>query len=983
MWTHLEPHSAKLEQVFEPLHAKAAQYDHAWSIAELRLSEDDVTWLRSWFGCLTPESTENWTKSVMLAKYEDDACVTYRQMFGSLFICAGAEVCREESREDSVWPAIRSIFPESNALRHELFLSNGQPSPLIKDAIADAVRILNLRNAMDIEGAQQWFVTIKLQFGFTYRGAKNRLAEWLVSLGRPHAVHYLNGESEFSELASESFQSMWRALTQYRRGLIEETEARNTLQRNPWVKAHWIDDLLKEAKAKIATLGTRERHEEETETYEEEVSEEELCPIVGIALEWIPNTAPRFRFQLDRQAIEDEVVGADLGDFLDFCIDGRRLCRWLCQRDGSWAGVDHIYAEPNKYSEQPNLNPRTLVVQSSSGESLLEWDFADSGLSEDVLVFDLERERMVKAGLERLEPNRRYAIVCDRKCELRGSNTVETFERNGISRKAIRLALPLNENLSIVYEDFVLWQPVKAESDQLPRIPLSLTTPEGTTLSLHDRSKLFLEGLPEDAKSVKLLIYRKTYDVEQDDSRWRTLKDVTITPELAARQRWVRVYFSSGNRKYKEKPRLAFSLLGAAMLRHQQNDNAEKVSFEVLKQGDQLNCSEGTTYLRIWTLDHDKGASVFESDCQVGRLKYQKIRLRDIPGHGGELQVMSQGERHSLGIACLDTGCVRDYLPPLLSSSDAQLFLLSDKDPAEVGDNGFALYVWFVDKKGKARLRRLPDSSVQPSSSDRVWKIRDSCNPMAVALTWKGAWLGAWWGLERICDYVNERTDLPEHDFAIMKWLCVPVLQSTLSPSLAKAILQAPSRFIKTWLNDSGLPDGLKPHAHILGIDSVVRHFLWNDFPPGYAKDTIDIITQRDGGLHQIDSHIGYLQELSDISPVLLWKGMEKVLRLDCNTIRDLLRMFARAEVGLPSDADRQQMLFRLQGLEKRTSSATGISQERLKEIIYNCFRLMYEKRWRPLEEDRVDLLRLGQTISGRKYLSVRMGLYWLDLAKV
>ncbi|MCK4394926.1 hypothetical protein KAX17_18670, partial [Candidatus Bipolaricaulota bacterium] len=727
MWTHLEPHSAKLEQVFEPLHAKAAQYDHAWSIAELRLSEDDVTWLRSWFGCLTPERTGNWINSVMLAKYEDDACVTYRQMFGSLFICAGAEVCREESREDSVWPAIRSILPESHALRHELFLSNGQPSPLTKDAIADAVRILNLRNAMDIEGTQQWFVTIKLQFGFTYRGAKNRLAEWLVSLGRPHAVQYLNGESEFSELASESFKSLWRVLTQYRRGLIEETEVRTTLQRNSWVKAHWIDDLLKEAKAKIATLGTRERHEEEAETYEEEVSEEELCPIVGIALEWIPNTAPRFRFQLDRQAIEDEVVGADLGE-LDFYVDGRRLCRWLCQRDGSWAGVDHIYAEPNKYSEQPNLNPRTLVVQSSSGESLLEWDFADSGLSEDVLVFDLERERMVKAGLERLEPNRRYAIVCDRKCELRGSTTVETFERNGISRKAIRLALPLNENLSIYYKDFVLWQPVKAESEQLPRFPLSLTTPEGKTFSLHDRSKLFLEGLPEDAKSVKLLIYKKTYAVEQHDSRWLTLKDVTITPELVARQRRVLVYFSSGDRECKEKPRLALNLLGAAMLRHQQNDNAEKVSFEVLKQGDQLNCSEGTTYLRIWTLDHDKGASVFESDCQVGRLKYQKIRLRDVPGHGGELQVMNQGGRHGLGIACLNTGCVRDYLPPMLGSSDARLFLLSDRDPAEVGDNGFALYGCFVGKKGKARLRRLPDSSVQLSSSDRVWKIRDSCD---------------------------------------------------------------------------------------------------------------------------------------------------------------------------------------------------------------------------------------------------------------
>ncbi|MFQ5885424.1 MAG: hypothetical protein ACE5IO_10040, partial [Thermoplasmata archaeon] len=452
----------------------------------------------------------------MLAKPEGDAFVTYRQMFGSLLICAGTEVCREERNEDSVWPAIRKILPESHALRQKLFLANGQPTSLTRDIIEDAVRALNLRHVMDIEGTQQWFVTIKLQFGFTYRGAKNRLAEWLVNIGRPVAVRYLlNEESEFPELTSESFQSLWRALTQYRRGLIEEVEVRATLQRNPWIKAHWINDLLEEAKARIATLGTGEWKAEETGMYEEEVSEEELCPIAGIALEWSQGTAPRLRFQLDRQAIEDEVAGTDVKE-LDFYVDSKKLSRWLRQRDGSWAGDEYIHAEPDKSKQQPNLSPHTLVVRSISGETLVEWDIAESGLSEEVLVFDLERERIVKAGSERLEPNRKYAIICDRESELQGCDAVETFERSGISRKAIRLPSPLDENLCITYEDFVLWQPVQAESDQRLRFSLALTTPEAKALSLHDRSKLFLEGLPEDAESVELLIHRKKYEVQSE-----------------------------------------------------------------------------------------------------------------------------------------------------------------------------------------------------------------------------------------------------------------------------------------------------------------------------------------------------------------------------------------------------------------------------------------------------------------------------------
>ena len=115
---------------------------------------------------------ENWFRSVLPQKVGGETFVTSRQMLGALLICVGAEICREESREDSVWPAIRRILPKSHALQGELFMSNGQPTPLTKTVIADAARALNLRNAMDIEGTQQWFVTIKLQFGFTWRGSK-------------------------------------------------------------------------------------------------------------------------------------------------------------------------------------------------------------------------------------------------------------------------------------------------------------------------------------------------------------------------------------------------------------------------------------------------------------------------------------------------------------------------------------------------------------------------------------------------------------------------------------------------------------------------------------------------------------------------------------------------------------------------------------------------------------------------------------------
>lgn len=991
MWERLDPHSTDLEQAFAPLHREAVQRDHPWSIAELRLSEDDTRWLREWFACLIPMKVEEWITRTSLFGRKDDPAVPHYQMLGALLVCAGAEICREESTEDSVWPAIRSILPESGALRAMFFLSNGQPSSLTKDAIADAVRALNLRHAMDIEGTQQWFVTVKLQFGFTYRGAKNRLAEWLVNLGRPHAVQYLDGESGHADLTSESFQSMWRALRQYRRGLITEDEVRTTLQRLPWVRAHWIDDLLQEATAKIATLGTGEQRAEGAEGAEEntahmeEISEDELHPIAGISLEWPTGGVPRLRLNLDRFAIEGAVADMDLTE-LDFYVDGARACRWLRQRDGSWAGLACLYAEQDKGRQQPNLSPRTLLLQARSGQPVAEWDLADSGLMEEVLVFDLGSEGMVSASSGRLEANRRYAVICEHECKIEGAAPVEVFERPGLSRKVVRLPSPLSGSICVSYGDFVVWQPVRPENEERPHFSLALTTPSGEVFSLNDRTWLSLEGLPEDAANVALLIRTRQYELRREDGSWRTLRDIQMTPELAARERRVRVRFSSGGRAHSQEPRLELHLLGVAMLHHMQRDGIQTVAYEVLGTGKPVNCSEGSTYLRIWTPEHDDGAPVLEGDCRVGPLRHHKVRLRDVPGHGGELHIVSHGERHNLGVVCWDTGCVRAFVPAMLRN-DAQVAFLSDKEPAEAGESGYTIHVWSIGESGKASIQRLPDACIQAGSRARMWKVSGLCDPMAIALTWKGLRLGAWWNLERIRDYVARRGDLSEQDFAVTKWLRVPALHPEISPTFARAIVRSPCRFIRTWLGNKGLPEGLIPCERIEGLDAVVRHFLWNDFPPMQAKDAFDAVAQWDGSLNQMERCIHHLRQLSDVSPVLLWKGLEHCLKRWHDGggqkgagIVALLQLFAYAQLGLPSNPVRQLVDLRLRSFQEQVTRATGMSRTRIEEITRTRLGAMRERQWPPLEQDRSDLLKLGETHSGRKYLSARMTLYWLEM---
>ncbi|MHB8834442.1 MAG: hypothetical protein ACYC9Y_01845 [Candidatus Methylomirabilia bacterium] len=211
LWASLPLNSTADKQLFDFLVKERDRFNRPWSIAELRLSDAAVEWLLSWFRSLNTE-------------------LPSPEILGALLITLGSELCRSNSPEDAIWPTVRQLLPENHRIQRELFLPSGEPTRLTRDAISEGARALNLRHAMDLEGTQQWYETIKLQFGFTSRGARKRLAEWLVGLGAPISIRYLNGElEEGKELQSASFRSIWLALHQFRAGVRSEADVRSQL----------------------------------------------------------------------------------------------------------------------------------------------------------------------------------------------------------------------------------------------------------------------------------------------------------------------------------------------------------------------------------------------------------------------------------------------------------------------------------------------------------------------------------------------------------------------------------------------------------------------------------------------------------------------------------------------------------------------------------------------------------------------------------
>lgn len=977
MWTHLDLASALLIDVFSPLVDCAKNYDRPWSIAELRIPNEDVSWLRSWFGQIPVHKISAWIDAETLEGTSDHLRIPENKMLCSLLVCIAAEICRREGTEGSVWPIICSILPKSDELRRHLFMTDGQPSTVLRNGIADAVRILNLRNVMDIEGTQQWFISMKLQFGFTYRGAKRSLSKWLVGLGQPHAVQYLLDDPDLPELASSSFQTLWSSLLQYRRGFMSDEDIRDKLRESPWIQPEWIDDILKESQSRLDTLGLGERVEPLPSIMESEAVEEDVQAVSDVFLEWPHGKPPRIRLALAKQDISG-AIGATGASEIDFSVDGSRVCRWLLQEDGAWSGPSNVFAEPDISALEPNLTPRVLTIETREGKYVMEWDLGDLGICEDVLVFDLKSGQLVDSSSS-LHPDSPYAILCDRKCEIEGGIPVEVFLKDGLPKQAIRLAPPLGDNLRVLYDGFVLWEASKREPSGTQVSPLTLTIDNISYLKLGDRAQLVLNDVPHDAEGVTLLIHRRRYILHQSSGVWQTNMPIELSPSLSARQRRVWACVTANGKKHYQKPQLSLNLLGAAMLRFSHAEEKASMRFDVLSEGSEVNKGEGTSLIRFWAPFPCEKAVVLEGKHRVGTLTYGKLRLRDLSGHGGTLQLVCGPDRYDLGIKCTNRGSVQRFVPPMVGCS-AQLSLLSAKDPADFNNEGYGICAWVVQKNGKAKLNHLLRDDILATSGNRVWKLSRIDRPLSVALAYKGAWVGAWWDLELIRNYMVDRTEFRSSDFALMKWLRIPVLHDDISSEFGDMVRKSPSRFIEAWLGDVGIPDCLLPHDHDIGLDSVVRAFLWSDFPASHLGSTLEAVKRISGnGLRDSGDWCRLLRFLLTVSPVLCWKGLEQVILRKPDLLIEVLNLLVNSTLGLPMGSDEGHLRYRLDSKLKRTSIATGITETDIEEAASSLLSLLHNRVWHIPDALEDQLGMMGETIAGRDYLTVRFGTYLLE----
>lgn len=387
-----------------------------WSIAELRLSDEDFSVLRSWLAALDPvrarEQRETATQGLVL-------------------LTLAAEAARRFVGTGEVWPALAGLEMQPDT-RHVLFAAGGAPRPDVRDSISRAATRVGLRSAL--HAGQPWYATVVLQFGLSLLGLERTLSTWSVQ-GLPDSVEPLR----FGPQRSAEFDQTWRSICALSDPGAAD-EARTYLESSPWILPSWIDALADAARRFVPRGPTPSAA---------------FSVFDGVRVTWVGGS-PLLSLRLRRiEAEESARLELDQGRY-DVVVDGE-VFGCLTRSQGALVSAnDHVDGLVPAASLHVALVPRSGSV--AHAEDCLVW--SETSPSE---AFDREGRRIEPPGARVVE-----TIVYERDATLEPADLCATTSGFGARTAG---ALRDRRGFTLRWDDGTTWSPARTLRTAKPSIP--------------------------------------------------------------------------------------------------------------------------------------------------------------------------------------------------------------------------------------------------------------------------------------------------------------------------------------------------------------------------------------------------------------------------------------------------------------------------------------------------------------------------------
>lgn len=933
--------SMELKDVFLHFVNRFENLPNPRSVAEARITTTEFEGLRLWFSAQEPRVWYRvWCESTSQIEFSNDIFASQREMFGALLLILASEVCRANSNEDAVWPAVTAALDKESF--PALFVG-GQPTTACKNAVAAGACRLKLRSLIDRYGAQEYFDTLKLQFGFTRRGASRRLPDWLDGLGLPIAVRILSGaEPEYGDLRSTSFIDLWQTLRDFRRSNVSEAYASDLLQSSPWIRPEWASELMRAAKLRpnrtCAPLCAPEILDRTSE------------PACELLFRWGYPAKPQLSLRLNEERVYEILGGCDTAVF---AIDEQVVDRWTVQESGGWRGNRELPCQ--RQGAKHNLRPKLLSI-SSEGKLLEEVDLSEMGMGEPLLIFDLESGSLVSLT-SRLNLRKDYALICD--TDLSVPDFPQAFKLK--DRVAYRLASPWRQDLRVVCDGLTYWEPTLDQKEPIQPIHLTLESLPSETSEIGSACHVNVTGVLENATDVSLIAGDSSYSTTQHGAVWQTERPLQITLRMALGEERVRVRVGSPSCGRTVTPKFSLNLRGIACLETDSNTDAEP-KWTLLRPNRPLNRADDSGRARIFVGRSE--SQLFEGKCLVGKISSRVFQLRDLCGWGAPLIIRSARQPDAVLVESVEDYGRGKFLPSLFrGQTDAYLAWQAPISPSRE----HSILVW---REIFQEPRRLRGNEVASQQDDFLWKLPNLGVAAAMAIAYQGTRIASYWNTDRIIDGLKRARS--RNLFALLRWLKVPVLNSSFMAPMQEAVAHDPAEFVSGWRSDEALQYGLVHREAEQGFDVVIRQFLWNYVERNEPSMEKLARTFSAGPRPQSESEVfkSSLSRLGEICPSLSYNLARLKVRGD--KYRKYVRAVAAAMLRQPETTEISRLRTRLIGDCRDCANLLGADPEALEKSV-NAFGAYLDNQASDYKQVEPELRRLGETSRGRQFLTASL----------
>jgi hypothetical protein len=929
----------ELEDVFLHFFKRFETLPNPRSVAEARITGVELDTLSLWFSQQWGKP-HMWCESTFQSDLSNEIFASPQEMFGAVLLILASEVCRTTSNEDSVWPAVTAVLKADKVSFPALF-AGGQPTTACKNALAAGSRRLRLRNLIDRYGAQEYFDTLKLQFGFTLRGAVRKLPQWLDGLGLPIAVRILTGvETEYGDLRSSSFTDLWKALQDFRRSRVSVECTSVVLQASPWIRSEWTPELMRAAKLRPPRP--------QTTLDPEEILDRSNEPVCEMLLRWEYPSKPELSLHLNEEQIY-EILGE--AETAIFEIDGRVVDRWTAQESGGWHGKRALPCQPP--GAKPNLRPKLLSI-SNEAELSEEIDLLEMGMAEPLLVFDLKLGRQVNLT-SRLDPSRDYALMCD--TDLSVPDATQCLKLK--DRAAYRLASPWPQDLRVVCDGILYWQPSIGQREPYQPIRLTLESLPGETGEVGSACRLNLTGVPEDATLVELITGGSSHVMAKEGAVWQTSHPLQITLGIALGEERIRIRLTGPCYARTVTPKSSLRLRGIASFETDSNAD-EEPKWTLLNRRRPLNRADGSGRARVFV--EATNSQLFEGSRFVGKVSPRGLQMKDLYGWGAPLIVRSERQSDTRLVEAVEDRGRGRFLPPLLNGRTGACLCWRTPMPPR---NGHQILVW---SDLSQEPRRFGANEIFSQKEDTLWKLPSLGSVAFMAVAYRGERSASYWVTDPTISAL--RTARSPALFALFRWLKLPILNSLFRVSMQEAAVQVPAEFVRGWLGVEALPYGLVHRQAEQGLDAVIREFLWDHIDRNetrverLARAFPSEVTDQS----EAESFKSSLSRLGEICPSLAYNLAKHKVR------GDKYRKYARAVAAamLHQPADCLQLRDKLTAACRDCTGLLGIASEAL-EASVNAFAAYLDNQASAYKQVEPDLRRLGETSRGRQFLTASL----------